>query len=747
MLQPIASGQVRRNAWIADVWGGLAAMLVALPSAIGFGVAVYGVLGPSFVPDGVLAGIVGASILGVVASACGGAPRLISAPCAPAAAVLAAFALELTNPAPGSRPLAPAAVAALLAVVGLLSALFQLLYGLLRGGRIIKFIPYPVVSGYLSAVGVLILASQLPKFLGVPAAGATSHAVLDPTSWSPVSLTVGIATLLGLFVARRWFPGTPSTIIALLTGLIGYWGIAFLVPECRRLADNPWVLGPLGAGIGSMGSWLGDRWQSIRTLEASDLRLVLYPALTLSVLLSIDTLKTCVIVDAVTRTRHHSNRTLISQGLGNALSALCGGMPGAGTMGATLVSINSGGTTRLSGMLEGAFVAIAFLVLGGLIAWMPIAALAAILMAVGARMIDWDSFRLLRSRATLLDFGVIAAVVLVAIRFSLIAAAGAGLALSVLLFVREQMRSPVIHRKAYGHNISSRTTRQPEEREVLKREGIATVVCELQGSLFFGTTDQLFSELEADLKRCRYLILDLRRVRALDFTAAHMLKQIQEMLGERDARLLFASVPASLPSGQPLQQYLRQLGVTDQAQNVLVFDELDAALSWVEDRLLTEKAGGANIAPSRCLELREFDLLREFEADHTLAALQRCVEECQVAAGETIFRQGDPGDELFLIRSGVVRIELPIDGQQRHCLASFTCGHFFGEMSFLDRGNRSADAVAVQATSLYRLSRRRLDDLIRAEPVVGIKLFARLARVLALRLRHTDAELRSLYET
>ena len=124
---------------------------------------------------------------------------------------------------------------------------------------------------------------------------------------------------------------------------------------------------------------------------------MLMPALTLSVLLSMDTLKTCVVVDALTRTRHNSNRTLLGQGLGNLASALAGGVPGAGMMGATLVSVTSGGQTRLSGILEAVFVFVAFVLLGSLIGWVPLAALGGILVVVGFRMIDRNTFQIGRA--------------------------------------------------------------------------------------------------------------------------------------------------------------------------------------------------------------------------------------------------------------------------------------------------------------------------------------------------------------
>ena len=268
-------------------------------------------------------------------------------------------------------------------------------------------------------------------------------------------------------------------------------------------------------------------------LSEIPLHRIVVPALTLSVLLSIDTLKTCVVLDVLTRNRHNSNRELIGQGIGNTAAFLAGGIPGAGTMGPTLVNVTSGGRTPRSGAIEGGFVLLALLVIGPLIAWLPIGALAGILLSIAWRMVDKNMFRLLRYPAGRFDFGVIAAVVLVAVLVDLIAASGAGVLLAILLFIRAQMQGAVIRRKHYLNEVSSKTRRSAAEREVLDGHGREGVLCELQGDLFFGTTDKLFTLLEPDLRTARYLLLDLRRVQSLDYTAAHLLEQIQVQLEEK----------------------------------------------------------------------------------------------------------------------------------------------------------------------------------------------------------------------
>lgn len=741
--KPPASATTQSGGLSGEVWGGFAAMLVALPSSIAFGVVVYSLLGLDYVGLGVRAGILGAIVLGLVSAAVGGSPRLISAPCAPAAAVLAALVSEWLSGTHG--PANPERIVVVLMVVAVLSGALQTGYGLIGGGRLIKFIPYPVVAGYLSAVGVIIFIGQLPKFLGLAKGVAVRSAILAPSLWQWPAVVVGATTIAGVLLAPKFTKRVPAPILGLITGIAVYFLLAIGRPELLQLDHNTLVIGPVGGSLGSIVAGLSGPWAAMGGMHFSDLHALLVPALTLSVLLSVDTLKTCVVVDALTRDRHDSNRTLVGQGTGNIASALIGGMPGAGTMGATLVNLESGGRTRLSGMLESAFVVVAFLVFGRWIAWVPVAALAGILLVVGVRMFDWGSFQLLRQKSTVLDFCVMATVVIVAVSSNLIAASGSGVALAIVLFIREQIHGSVIRRKVTGEQISSKQHRLPSDQELLRRHGAQTTVCELQGSLFFGTTDQLFNELATDLKRCRYLILDLRRVRSVDFTAAHMLEQFEAVLADRDGYLIFSRLPASLPSGQNLEAYFTHVGVMQAKSNVRKFDTLDDALQWVEDRVLAAErpAVSGDEAP---LELADFDLLREFAADRMLAAVAACVEERSVPAGASVFKSGEKADQLYLIRRGIVRIVLPLKEGKYHNLASFGRGNFFGEMAFLDASSRSADAVATTATDLYVISRKRFDEVSRREPVIGAKVFARLARALALRLRYTDAEMRALYD-
>lgn len=710
-------------------------MLVALPSAIAFGVTIYSPLGPSYAAMGALAGILGVTALGLIAPALGGTNRLITAPCAPAAAVLSAFAIEFVHAGgeTGSALL-------MVSMLGLLAGLLQILFGTLRLGSLIAYMPYPVVSGYLSGVGLIIIASQVPKFLGVVKGGNLLESLAVPELWQWQSIVVGAVTVGVMIAASRITRAVPAAILALLAGVLAYFGLALADSALLTLEGNSFVVGSLGGG-GNFSDAMSARWHSLAEVSFAQIMHIAVPALTLAVLLSIDTLKTCVVVDALTRSRHNSNRELIGQGLGNIASAVIGGIPGAGTMGATLINISSGAVSRYSGIFEGVLALAAFLVLGAFISWVPVAALAAILMVIGVRMIDRNSFQFLKQHSTILDFAVIGAVVATALTVSLIAASGVGIVLAVLLFIREQIGGTVVRRKVACNETFSKRVRTHEEMEILVARGECGVVVELQGSIFFGTTSQLYSALEPELKTRDYLILDMRRVQSVDVTAVHMLDQVKDILAERHGFLIFSQLPQNLPSGRDMQLYFEKVGLVRPENPVRVFGELDEALEWVEDRIL--EGAMCELGEQDALALNEIELFKD-RKEETLAALEQRMEKRFYKIGDKIFKRGDTGDELFLIRKGAVRIMLPLSGKQNHHLGTFGRGAFFGEMSFLDGDVRSADAVAFSDTELYVLSRKTFDAVSEQHKKLALGLMEGIASVLASRLRYTNSELRVL---
>jgi SulP family sulfate permease len=722
-----------------DFWGGFAAMLVALPAAVAFGVTVYSAISPHYAAFGALAGILGATALGLIAPTFGGTDRLITAPCAPAAAVLSAFAIELVG-----QGVQAAAVVLMMTVLGILTGMIQILIGFLGFGRLIKYIPYPVVSGYLSGVGLIIIGSQLPKFAGAPAGTFWLDVLVTPRDWDWRGLCIGGVTVIVMLLAPRLTKALPGTIFGILGGILAYAAIAVTDPTLLELAGNSLVIGPLGATSEGYVELITNRWYQIGELKLSQVASLVGSAITLAALLSIDTLKTCVVLDQKTRTRHDPDRELAAQGFANVVASTIGGMPGAGTMGASLVNLSSGARTRISGIVEGVTALVVALLLGSCVAWIPIATLSGVLIVVGVRMIDTDPLRFLESRSTVLDFSVVLAVVGVALFVGLIAASAVGVILSIILFLREQVGGNVVRRKSFVGQRSSTWYRPEAEMRILEQKGDTAVIFELQGSLFFGTTHQLYLTLEPELATTDYLILDLQRVQSVDVTAAHMLNLVRDALAERGVPLLLSNVRESLPNGRNLREFLGLAGLVSDGEKVIIVPTLEAAIEWVEDRLLGDLVKTDDDLPP--LELHEIELFRGSKPD-TLTDLTDCMETRSCKAGEIIFSRGDSGADLYLIRSGEVRIMGCVGGSSRPChIATCGRGEFFGGLAFLDHQPRGNDAIASTDTELYVLTQEKFSYLAEAHKRIAFVLVSQIARTLAVRLRHTDNELTLLQE-
>jgi SulP family sulfate permease len=723
---------------LADFWGGTAAMLVALPSAIAFGVTIYATIGGHYGAYGAIAGILGVAAIGIIASALGGTNRLISAPSAPAVAVLSAFALSCVAQDFGSD-----LIFVMLMIVALLAGIFQLLFGFIGLGKLIKYMPFPVVSGYLSGVGLYIFTSQTPKFLGLPQGAHFWESLHAYTSWQWESIVVGLVTIAVMMYADRFFRVIPTVVVALIGG-IGAYAVLGVFEPSLFIPNNPLLIGDLGSsgGVNFVQTFLG-RFDILKNFTLDDIKLLFFPALTLAVLLSIDTLKTCVILDSMTHSFHDSNKELIAQGSANIVSSLIGGTAGSGTMGPTMVNLSSGAQTSLSGIIEGVMAIVAFGLLGAFIGWIPIAVLAGILIVVGLRMIDRHSLRLLKTSKTALDFFIIVIVAITALTVSLIAAAGVGLLLAIVLYIVQQIGASVVYRQFDGTEAKSKITRSNSEESFLRERGGEYSLYELHGSLFFGTANQLYTMLQEDLQYKKYIILDMKRVQTVDLTAAHILLQIKDILHDHNGYLILSRLPHKLPSGDDMENYFNHVGLLKHLSPIKVFDDIDDAIEWVESKILHENS--LEIQQEEPLMLNDFDLFKGRKSD-TLAEIATLLVEKSFKKGNVIYSQGDSTGEIFLIRRGSVRLLLPFSVQKNVHLSTLTQGSFFGEFSFLEGSPHYTDTIAASDTDLYMISRDSFDRFSEHHKKASLHFMQSLATVLAQRLKVTRTELAEEYD-
>jgi len=365
-----------------------------------------------------------------------------------------------------------------------------------------------------------------------------------------------------------------------------------------------------------------------------------------------------------------------------------------------------------------------------------------LLVVIGYRMIDWHSLSLLKSRDTALEFLVILSVVVVANAVSLIAASGLGIGLAILMFIAEQVHASNIRRVTHGHQTFSKKVRTHAERAVLEREGPATAIIELQGSLFFGTTDRLLQALDPHLKSAKNLVLDFHRVQSLDFTASNMLERVEKQMRERGANLILSRLPSRTVTGKDLQTYIGRLGLQN-SETTHMFHDFSDALQWVEDEIIQRFRD--ELHEDTILTLEEFELFEGMKATD-LALLKAIASTERYQKDDRIIETGAPGRGLFLIAQGQVKISLRLANGQSHHVTTLGRGQIFGEMSFLDDARYSADGHASEPTELIVIDKQQFMQTVEQHPAIFSTVLQRIGLGLAARLRHTNDELRNLVE-
>ncbi|WP_008317624.1 SulP family inorganic anion transporter [Leptolyngbya sp. PCC 6406] len=473
-----------------DLFGGATAAVVALPMALAFGVASGA---------GAPAGLWGAVMVGFFAALFGGTPTLISEPTGPMTVVMTAVIANLTavDPENGLQ---------MAFTVVMLAGVFQILFGALRLGKYITMMPYTVISGFMSGIGIILVILQLAPFLGQasPSGGVvgTLRAIPDllggiqPVETLLAALAVGIIW----FMPRKFKRIVPPQLVALIVGTLLSLAL-FPEIDIRRIGAIP-----MGVPELQMPIFNGEQW-----------RLMLVNGIVLGMLGCIDALLTSVIADSLTRTEHNSNKELIGQGIGNLMSGLFGGIAGAGATMGTVVNIQSGGRTALSGLTRALILLVFVLGAASVASVIPLAVLAGIAFKVGVDIIDWSFLKRAHQvsiKGALIMYGVIALTVLV----DLIAAVGIGVFIANILTIDRMSALQSQSVKAIS-DADDAIRLDPDEKHWLDQGQGRVLLFQLSGPMIFGVAKAISREHNA-IGDCQAIVFDLGEVPHLGVTAS-----------------------------------------------------------------------------------------------------------------------------------------------------------------------------------------------------------------------------------
>lgn len=535
-----------------DFTGGLVAGVVALPLALAFGVQ-SGL--------GATAGLYGAIAVGIFAALLGGTETQASGPTGPMTVVAAALVAGATE-ATGSLETA----LGIILLAFLVGGLIQIIFGLLNIAGYVKYFPYPVVSGFMSGVGLIIIILQIFPFVGMDSPKSTVKVLQQlPELLSGTNLYalgLGILTVIIYYVFPKITKAIPSALVALIVASL----IAYLTKW-----DVP-IIGNIPSGLPSL--QIGE----MLNFDTQYLSIVLEYGVVLAVLGSIDSLLTSVIADNMTKTKHNSNRELIGQGIGNMLAAVIGGIPGAGATKGTVVNINAGGRTRISGTIHGLFLLTVLLGLGSLAAHIPLSVLAGLLIPIGFKIIDFKGFKhlLVIPRA---DAIVLIVVLLITTFGSLINAVVIGVALSSLLFMK---KAADIGEKGLDVGpVSGIADEKPwqDEIEFYEKYKDKVLIKHLYGPLFFGFTSYFKDQIKTITTDIKALIIRMDRVPYIDQSGLYALEESILDLENKGIEVVLTGL-----KDQPFDQMKAIDIIPDLIPEAHVFTKVDEAFDYLKSK-------------------------------------------------------------------------------------------------------------------------------------------------------------------
>lgn len=657
------------------------------------------------------------------------------APSAIVAATAAALGAAL-SPGASSEQLF-AAVAVMIAGATLATGVFFLLLGYFRLGGLVRFLPYPVVGGFLAGTGWLLFTGAL----GV---------MLEPAS---------IATLLRSENALRWLPGVLLGLVLLvgtarsrsplvLPGIF-FGGVAAFYLAARLAGASPaelsaggWLMGPFPSG----GLWRFPFAPAVlQQVDWPALGAHLGQLVALPVVSVLALLLNATGLELMARRDLDLNRELIVTGGGNLLAGLAGGIAGYHAVSLSGLNLAASGGKRLPALVTALLLILTMLAGAALLAYLPRVALGGLLAFLGLALLhEW----VIRARRRLprTEFAVLLLILAVIAFEGFLTGVLAGLLISVVLFVLSYSRVSVVKHELSGRDFRSRVTRTPAELSALEALGDSIYILNLQGFIFFGTAHGLFELARERARRIsgasvRYVLLGFERVSGLDSTGLLSFRKLQLLAQDQGFVLVLAGLSPDLQA-----QFVRG-GLADSESGLQFFPDLDLALEWCENGLL-EKADGREAwqaeSPSLAVDALTAALLAFYSHEQPVRRLLAAMRCRSLAPGEYLFRQGEPSDSLALVAGGQVTARLENPGRAVVRLETMGSGRAVGEVGFYLDLPRSAAVVADSDSTVYLLERHELERLETEDPEAANAFHRIIIHLLGERVRHLTRAVEAL---
>ena len=708
------------GAALNDVLGGGAASVLTVTYGLSYSLLIFaGPLAP-YLSYGVAATFISSAILAAVIALGSSLPFAIAGPETSTAATSGILASALVERIVAVDPSAPL-ITPVLITLGLASVATGITlcgFGITRMGRAIRYVPYPVVGGFLGATGCLILLGAIRVITGQRLQFATLGRFANLLTLSELAAACAMALILYFTWHRsRSSFGLPAILIGgVVAAHLAFWLVGVSLAEAQAAG---WTFQP-PPHVSIMLPWSAKEiarypWHELPDLMGNLIAVVFVTA--------ISTLFNTTGIEVATLREANLERELNVTGVANMLSGAFGGYTGCISGTRTVLNFNSGGTGRLSGLTAAAISALMLAFAPALLGHMPKFVLGGLLLYLGADQLHrWIVES--RRRLSLLEYLSLLAIIVIIVQWGFIAGILIGIVIGCATFALSASRIDSIKFSFDGSEYRSSLDRSRDDQAVLSAHGGKILGMNLQSYLFFGSANRLFQHVKALLDRhpeCRFLLFDFKLVTGIDSSAAYSFAQIKRGASERGVTLVLVHVPSATAKA------LRSSGfITDE---VKVIPELDHALEWCENEIIAQYKG---------LEQEEASLRDWFTqilgTGHDATELMRRCQRMEVDAGEIIVRIGAAADSMHFILDGRVGVMIPADEGRTARVRSLGRYTTIGEMGLVSRAPRSATIQAEVASILYVLSADQFEAIKTDDPALGQKLLTYFVSVMAERL-------------
>ncbi|MDH4412058.1 MAG: SulP family inorganic anion transporter [Rhizobium sp.] len=608
------------------------------------------------------------------------------------------------------------------------------LFGLCRFGRLVRFMPYPVVAGFLAGSGWLLIQGAVMMIVGDQS--LVDLFVRHDGQQALANLYVAVVfAVVMIFCLRRSTSPLTMPLVLLGGGVLFYAMLAVMGVESEQARALQWLPAmPSGQGFALP--------HPVDVLKSADWSVVLdaAPAITSVALLGmIGLLLNTSGLEVATRQEIDADAELRTTGIANIVAGGFGGAPGYTGLSMTLLANRMGATARSVGIATAVVLALMLPFAGELAGAMPTFVAAGLMNALGVELIhDW----LWRTRSQLprIEWLVVVAIPLGMAAFGFMGGMALGLGLSLVTFVYNYARLSVIRVNASLRERKSSIDRPPAENSLIELEGEQVQVLELQEFLFFGTAEQVVEAIRKRLQdrsrlSLRFVVIDFRRVSGMDAAAAATFTKIRNLLAGNGVELVFSGLSPDI------EQALARNGIDFSSDPSIGRErDLDHALERCEERLI------AAIAREETWQDIEDYFVQTIGPSARLKDLVASMEEIRLQPGDRFIRAGEPGDDLFLLWTGRAKVEAVLGNGKRLRLRTVKPGVVLGEIAIYRGGPRTADVVAEVPSTVYRLARRQLRYLEQADPELALLVHRLCATTLAERLTIANRVVQSLHE-